>query len=108
MADVLTFTDQNFKAEVLESKEPVLVDFWAVWCMPCRAIAPSVDALATEFKGRAKVGKLNVDENQQVAAQYGIRSIPTLLIFKDGKPVDQIVGVQPKAKLAEALERALA
>lgn len=107
MADVLTFTDQNFKAEVLESKEPVLVDFWAVWCMPCRAIAPSVDALATEFKGRAKVGKLNVDENQQVAAQYGIRSIPTLLIFKDGKPVDQIIGVQPKAKLAEALERAI-
>jgi thioredoxin 1 len=108
MADVLTFTDQNFQAEVLESKEPVLVDFWAVWCMPCRAIAPSVDALATEFKGRAKVGKLNVDENQQVAARYGIRSIPTLLIFKDGRPVDQIVGVQPKAKLAEALERALA
>src|SRR5690606_28277147 len=108
MSDVLTFTDENFQAEVLQSKEPVLVDFWAVWCMPCRAIAPSVDALATEFKGRAKVGKLNVDENQQVAAQYGIRSIPTLLIFKDGKPVDQIVGVQPKAKLAEALERALA
>lgn len=107
MADVLTFTDQNFKAEVLESKEPVLVDFWAVWCMPCRAIAPTIDALATEYKGRAKVGKLNVDENQQVAARYGIRSIPTLLVFKDGKPVDQIVGVQPKDKLASALDKVL-
>jgi len=107
MSDVLTFTDENFQAEVLQSKEPVLVDFWAVWCMPCRAIAPVVDQLATEFKGRAKVGKLNVDENIQVASRYGIRSIPTLLIFKDGKPVDQIIGVQPKAKLAEALERAI-
>jgi len=107
MSDVLTFTDANFQTEVLESKEPVLVDFWAVWCMPCRAIAPVVDQLATEFKGRAKVGKLNVDENIQIASRYGIRSIPTLLIFKDGKPVDQIVGVTPKAKLAEALERAI-
>lgn len=106
-ADVIDFTDSNFQSEVLDSKEPVLVDFWAVWCMPCRAIAPAVEALATEYKGRAKVGKLNVDENQQVAARYGIRSIPTLLVFKDGKPVDQIVGVQPKDKLAAALDRAL-
>lgn len=106
-ADVIEFTDANFQQEVLQSKEPVLVDFWAVWCMPCRAIAPAVEALATEYKGRAKVGKLNVDENIQVASRYGIRSIPTLLIFKDGKPVDQIIGVQPKAKLAEALERAI-
>lgn len=105
--DVMEFTDSNFQAEVLESKEPVLVDFWAVWCMPCRAIAPTIDALATEYKGRAKVGKLNVDENQQVAARYGIRSIPTLLVFKDGKPVDQIVGVQPKDKLASALDKVL-
>lgn len=106
-ADVIEFTDANFQQEVLQSKEPVLVDFWAVWCMPCRAIAPAVEALATEYKGRAKVGKLNVDENMQTAARYGIRSIPTLLVFKDGKPVDQIVGVQPKDKLAAALDRVL-
>jgi thioredoxin 1 len=105
--DVINFTDQNFQAEVLDSNQPVLVDFWAVWCMPCRAIAPVIDELATEYKGKARIGKLNVDENQAVAAKFGIRSIPTLLVFKGGKVVDQIVGVQPKAKLAAAIDGAL-
>lgn len=105
--DVITFTDSNFNAEVLQSPEPVLVDFWAVWCGPCRAIAPAVEELATEFKGKARVGKLNVDENQRVAARYGIRSIPTLLIFKNGQVVDQVIGAVPKSRLVDALNKAL-
>lgn len=105
--DVITFTDSNFDAEVLQSPEPVLVDFWAVWCGPCRAIAPAVEELATEFKGKARVGKLNVDENQRVAARYGIRSIPTLLIFKNGQVVDQVIGAVPKSRLVDALNKAL-
>lgn len=106
-ADVLTLTDGNFESEVLQSKEPVLVDFWAVWCGPCRAIAPTIDELATEYKGRAKVGKINVDENQHTAARFGIRSIPTLLVFKDGAVVEQVVGAQPKDRIAKALDNAL-
>lgn len=104
---VLTLTDSNFQSEVLDSKDPVLVDFWAVWCGPCRAIAPAIEELAGEYDGRARVGKLNVDENQKIAAQFGIRSIPTLLVFKGGKVVDQVVGAQPKARLAQALDKAL-
>ena len=106
-ADVRTFTDSNFDAEVLQSQEPVLVDFWAVWCGPCRAIAPAVEELAKEYSGKARVGKLNVDENQQVAAKYGIRSIPTLLVFKGGKVVDQVIGAVPKSKLVDALNKAV-
>lgn len=106
-ANVVTFTDSNFEAEVLKSSQPVLVDFWAVWCGPCRAIAPVVDELANEYQGKAKIGKLNVDENQAIAGKYGIRSIPTLLVFKNGQVVEQIIGAQPKSKLVDALNKAL-
>lgn len=105
--NVVTFTDSNFEAEVLKSSEPVLVDFWAVWCGPCRAIAPIIDELAGEYQGKARIGKLNVDENQAIAGKYGIRSIPTLLVFKNGQVVDQIIGAQPKSKLVDALNKAL-
>ena len=105
--DLVTFTDQNFQAEVLDSQVPVLVDFWAVWCGPCRAIAPTVEELAREYAGKVKIGKLNVDENAGVAGKFGIRSIPTLLVFKGGKVVDQVIGAVPKAKLAEALQKQL-
>lgn len=99
----IEFTDANFEEEVLKSELPVLIDFWAVWCGPCKMIAPSIDQLANEYEGKAKIGKVDVDNNQQVATKYGIRSIPTLLIFKDGKMVDQIVGALPKPKIAEKL-----
>jgi len=105
-ADVLNIKDGDFKKEVLESKEPVLVDFWATWCAPCRAIAPSIDALATQYKGKAKVAKINIDENQGTPQTYGIRSIPTLLVFKDGKVVEQIVGSANKARIEDALKKA--
>lgn len=96
-------TDANFEEEVIKSELPVLIDFWAVWCGPCKMIAPSINELAAEYEGKAKIGKLDVDNNQAVATKFGIRSIPTLLIFKDGKMVDQIVGALPKAKIAEKL-----
>ena len=102
-----TFRDDNFDAEVLQSDKPVLVDFWATWCAPCRAIAPSVEELAKAYDGKVKVGKLNIDEQQGVAQQYGIRSIPTLLVFKGGKVVGQIVGAVPKNKIEDALKKAL-
>jgi thioredoxin 1 len=94
-------TDANFKTEVLESKTPVLVDFWAEWCGPCKMIAPVVEELAKEYDGKLRVGKVDVDSNQQTAMQFGVRSIPTLLIFKNGRVVDQIVGAVPKRMLAE-------
>ena len=106
--DVVVLTDDNWKDEVMAAKEPVLVDFWAVWCPPCRLIAPAVDALATAYSGRVKVGKLNVDENPVVAGTFGIRSIPTLLVFKDGKVVDHQIGAVPQPRIAEMLERQLA
>jgi thioredoxin 1 len=105
MAGVPEFTDGNFQQEVLESSEPVLVDFWAVWCGPCRHIAPIVQELSGEYQGKAKIGKLDVDENPEVSMQYGIRSIPTLLIFKEGKVVEQIVGAVPKQHIVNALNR---
>ncbi|KFA90202.1 thioredoxin [Archangium violaceum] len=105
--DVMNIGDADFDKEVIKSDQPVLVDFWATWCAPCRAIAPSVDALATQYKGKVKVAKIDIDSNQQVAEQYGIRSIPTLLVFKGGKVVEQLVGAVPKAKIEAALTKAL-
>jgi len=102
-ASYITLTDGNFQSEVLESDKPVLVDFWATWCGPCRAIAPAIDELAREFDGVAKVGKVDVDENNRVATMYNIRSIPTLLFIKNGQVVDQVVGAAPKATLAAKL-----
>lgn len=101
----IELTDANFHNEVLASDKPVLVDFWAEWCGPCHMVAPSVEAVSQEFSDRAKVGKLNVDFNQMTAMEYNVRSIPTLLFFKDGKIVDQVVGAVPKRVLAEKLER---
>ncbi len=103
-AKYVTLTDANFASEVLESDQPVLVDFWATWCGPCRIIAPVIVELADEFEGKAKIGKLDVDHNPQTAMQYGVRSIPTLLFFKDGQVVDQLVGTAPKKVLAAKLE----
>lgn len=106
MADTV-ITDSNFKTEVAESKLPVLVDFWAPWCGPCKAVGPIVEELATEFVGKIKVGKLNVDENQETAGQFGVMSIPTLLFFKEGKPVDSIVGVKSKEDIKKKMESLL-
>jgi thioredoxin 1 len=105
--DVVVLTDDNWKTEVLEASGPVLVDFWAEWCPPCRMIAPSIEALATAYTGRAKVGKLNVDENPVVAQTFGVRSIPTLLVFKAGQVVDQQIGAVPQPRIAAMLERQL-
>lgn len=101
--DVIELGDAEFKREVLESKQPVLVDFTATWCPPCRVIAPVLDALASEYKGRMKFAKLNVDDHQRTAEEYGIRATPTLLVFKEGRVVKQIVGAVPRLKLEEAL-----
>lgn len=106
MSTTYVTTDQ-FDTEVLQSSVPVLVDFWAVWCGPCRAIAPHVDAISQEYAGRAKVVKVNVDEEPELALRYGIQSIPTLLFFKDGKVQDMIVGVVPKQTIIEKLEALL-
>ncbi len=102
-AKYVTGTEQNFKVEVLESNQPVLVDFWAEWCGPCRMIAPAIDELAQDFVGKAKVVKVNVDDEPALASQYGVRSIPTLLFFQGGKVVDQLVGAAPKNTLAAKL-----
>lgn len=102
--NVTTLTDDNFKEEVLDAGEPVLVDFWATWCGPCRQIAPIVEDLADEFDGRAKVGKLDVDDNPRTAQEYGVRSIPTLLFFKDGEVVDKVIGAAGKRPLKQTLE----
>jgi len=104
---LLTVTDSNFDAEVLKSSQPVLIDFWATWCGPCRAIAPVVEQLATEYAGKIKVGKLDIDQHQKVPTQYDVRSIPTLLLFKDGKVAGQIVGAVPRAKIEELIKKAL-
>jgi thioredoxin 1 len=108
MGNITEISDSNFKNEVLESKVPVLVDFWAPWCGPCRAIAPVLEELAGEYAGRAKIVKLNVDDHQSSAAAYGVRSIPNLIVFKNGQVAQQIVGAVPKTKLTAALDSALA
>ncbi len=105
--DTVTVLDATFKSEVLDSSTPVLVDFWATWCAPCRAIAPALEELASQYKGQVKIAKVDVDENQQIAQQFGIRSIPTLILFKDGKVVEQLVGALPKAKLEDSIKKAL-
>ena len=100
-------TDSDFQQEVLEADTPVLVDFWADWCAPCKMVAPILDELAEEYDGKVKFTKLDVDSNPQIAMQYGIRSIPTLLVFKDGGAVDQVVGAVPKAAIKKRLDSAL-
>ena len=102
---IVEVTDANFDADVLKSDKPVLIDFWATWCGPCRAIAPIVDELATEYQGKVKVGKMDVDRNSATPMRYGVRGIPTLLVFKDGQVVEQIVGAVPKDQITKALDR---
>ena len=104
---VMTFGDENFDAEVLKSDIPVLVDFWATWCAPCKAIAPLVDAIAEEYETRIKVGKVNVDDNPGTPGKYGVRGIPTLILFKGGVVVDQVVGAVPKAQLEALIKKVL-
>jgi len=105
---VMEVSDATFDQEVLHSEQPVLVDFWAVWCGPCRAIAPMVDSVATAYTGKLKVAKMNVDENGATPSRYGIRGIPTLLFFKDGKVADQVVGYVPQNVIEEKVQRLLA
>jgi len=105
---VVHVTDATFEQEVLKSAVPVLIDFWAPWCGPCRAIAPFIDDLANDYDGRLKVVKINVDDNPQAPARYGVRGIPNLLIIKDGQVKDQIIGAVPKAHLVKAVDGAIA
>ncbi len=104
---VITFTDDNFDTSVLQAGTPVLVDFWAEWCCPCRALGPTIDALAGDYAGRVSVGKLNVDENPGVTVKYMVRGIPTVMLFKGGQVVEQIVGVADKAEFKKALDKHL-
>lgn len=101
---VMHFTDANFKAEVLESATPVVVDFWATWCGPCRMVAPVVEEIAKEYAGKVKVGKVDVDENSRVASEFGIMSIPTIMIFKNGKVMEQVVGALSKSQLKSMID----
>lgn len=106
MADI-TFTDQSFDQEVLKNSLPVLVDFWAPWCAPCRIVSPIVEELATEYEGKLKVGKMNVDENPNTAAKYGVMSIPSLIIFKGGSPAKTMIGAQSKENFKKGIDEAL-
>lgn len=108
MGSAVNVTDQNFETEVLKSDTPVLVDFWAEWCGPCKAISPIIEELAGEYDGKVKVAKMNVDNNANTPATYGVRSIPTLILFKSGEIVETIVGSQPKSILTEKLDQSLA
>ncbi len=107
-ANTATFTKDNFQAEVLDSKVPVLVDFWAEWCGPCKMIAPALDELATEMGSTVKIGKVNIDDHQELAAQFRISSIPTLLIFKGGQVTEQMVGARSKRDIKASLSKAVA
>lgn len=107
MSEVTEVKEADFKEVVLESELPVLVDFWAPWCGPCRMVAPVVEEIAQQYEGKIKVVKLNTDENPQIASQYGIRSIPTLMVFKDGEKKDMVVGAVPKTTLSNTLEKHL-
>ena len=104
-ANIVILTDANFPQEVIKSTVPVLVDFWAEWCGPCKMIAPILDELASEYEGKVKIGKVNIDDFQNLATQYGIRAIPTLLLFKDGQVADQIVGMRSKRDFKSSLDR---
>ena len=107
-ANTVEITDSNFETEVLKSTVPVLIDFWAAWCGPCRALAPAVDAVADEYKGKVKVGKLDVDANGSTSAKFNIRGIPTLLLFKDGQVKEQLVGLVDKSKITDAIKKHIA
>lgn len=101
------FSDASFQNDVLDSDQPVLVDFWAPWCGPCKMLTPAIEALADEFSGKVRIGKLNTDENRDAAIKYNIQSIPTLIVFKGGEPVDRIMGLQPKERIADVLNKHL-
>lgn len=105
--NVSTFTDANFDRDVLQSNIPVLVDFWATWCAPCKAIAPLIDTIADEYAGKIKVGKVNVDENQATPGKYGVRGIPTIILFKNGAVLEQVVGAVPKSQIDALIAKAL-
>ena|SRR3990172_3564382 len=105
---IVTLTEQNFAQEALKSPTPILVDFWAEWCGPCKMIAPVLDELAEEYAGRARIGKVNIDEHQSLATQYGVRAIPTLLLFKQGEVAEQMVGAKSKRDLKAGLDRVVA
>jgi thioredoxin 1 len=104
---IVELNDANFDSEVIHSDTPVLVDFWAPWCGPCRAVAPIVEEISSSYAGKVKVGKLNVDDNQQTTMKFGIRSIPTLIVFKGGQAVEQIIGAVPKGEIERAVGKAL-
>jgi thioredoxin 1 len=108
MGNAVAVTGANFEAEVLQSKVPVLVDFWAAWCGPCRMVAPTVEAIAAENAGRLKVAKVDVDESQEISARYGVQSIPTLILFKDGDAVERLIGNYPKPAILAKIQRHLA